>query len=163
MENTATILRSTLVASALSVLLGVACRPRDPEIAESVRSKVSTFAQGISVEVRDGVATLTGEVADSSMRSSVEGTAKGVLGVRSVVNLVRVAQALPVARTPEALREAIAGALEGQGIRGVTVDVDTSMVATLSGYIDIAQDSLALRLAREAGASGVVDRMRVVK
>jgi osmotically-inducible protein OsmY len=115
------------------------------------------------VEVRDGVATLTGEVADSSMRSSVEGTAKGVLGVRSVVNLVRVAQALPVARTPEALREAIAGALEGQGIRGVTVDVDTSMVATLSGYIDIAQDSLALRLAREAGASGVVDRMRVVK
>lgn len=163
MKTTVAVLRSTLVASALSFLLGIACRPRDPDVAESVRSKVSTFAEGIAVEVSKGVATLSGEVADSSLRASVEGTAKGVLGVRSVVNLIRVSPVAPSLRTPEALREAIAGALEGRGIRGVTVVVDSAMVATLSGYIDVAQDSLPRQVAREAGAAGVVDRLRVVK
>jgi hyperosmotically inducible protein len=162
MGNTANLSRPLLAVASL-FLLTVACRMRDPEIAESVRSKVSSLAQGISVEVREGIVTLTGEVADSALRSSIEGMSKGVVGVRSVVNAIRVSPPPPVPATREVVRERILAALEARGIRDVTVDVDTAMVATLSGFIDISKDSLAQAAARDAGASMVIDRMKMVK
>lgn len=162
MGNTANLSRPLLAVVSL-LFLTVACRPRDPEIAESVRSKLSSLAQGISVDVREGIVTLTGEVADSALRASIEGMSKGVVGVRSVVNAIRVSPAPPVPATRETVRERILAALEAEGIRDVTVEVDTAMVATLSGFIEISKDSLAQSAARDAGASKVIDRMKMVK
>lgn len=162
MENTGNLVRP-LLAFVCLIVMAISCRPRDPEVAESVRSKVSSLSQGISVDVRDGIVTLTGEVADSALRSSIEGAAKGVRGVRSVVNALRVAPVLPAPLTRETLRERILAALEARGIRDVKVEVDSSLVATLSGWVELSSDTLAVFAAREAGASRVIDNMKVAK
>jgi osmotically-inducible protein OsmY len=162
MENTGTFMRP-LMASVCLIVVAVSCRPRDPEIAESVRSKVSALAQGISVEVREGIVTLTGEVADSALRASIEGASKGVLGVRSIVNAIRVSPAWPGPLSGESLRERIRASLEARGIRDVKVEVDSALVATLSGWVELSEDTLAVFVAREAGASRVIDNMKVVK
>jgi hyperosmotically inducible protein len=161
MGNTENLVRPMLASVCLIVLV-MSCRPRDPEIADSVRSKVSSLAQGISVEVRQGVVTLTGEVADSALRSSIEGASKGVLGVRSIVNAIRVSPP-PAPLTRETLRERILASLEVRGIRDVKVEVDSALVATLSGWVELSLDTLAIFAAREAGASRVIDNMKVVK
>lgn len=162
MGNTENLVRP-MWAAVCVIVLALSCRPRDPEIAESVRSKVSALARGISVEVRDGIVTLTGEVADSALRSSIEWASKGVLGVRSIVNAIRVSPAPPAPLTRETLRERILASLEARGIRDVKVEVDSALVATLSGWVELSRDTLAVFAAREAGASNVIDNMKVVK
>ena len=152
-----------MLAAVCLMVIAVSCRPRDPEIAESVRSKVSSLAQGISVEVRQGIVTLTGEVGDSALRASIEGASKGVLGVRSIVNAIRVSPAESGPLTRETLRERILASLEARGIRDVKVEVDSALVATLSGWVELSRDTLAVFAAREAGASRVIDNMKVVK
>ena len=62
-----------------------ACKPKDADIEKNVAGAISAYP-GVSVTVTDGVATLTGEVADESTRSTVETAAKSVKGVKSVNN-----------------------------------------------------------------------------
>lgn len=162
MENTGNLVRP-LLAFVCLIVMAISCRPRDPEVAESVRSKVSSLSQGISVDVRDGIVTLTGEVADSALRSSIEGAAKGVRGVRSVVNAILVRPALPEPLTREALRERILASLGARGMRDVKVEVDSALVVTLTGWVEVSGDTLAVFVAREAGASRVIDNLKVVK
>lgn len=41
---------------------------------------------GVSVSVKDGVATISGEVADEATKMAVETAAKGIKGVKSITN-----------------------------------------------------------------------------
>ncbi|MBK9328103.1 MAG: BON domain-containing protein [Sphingobacteriales bacterium] len=68
------------------VLCFTACKPKDADIKKAVEQKISAIAEGITVEVTDGVATLTGEFKDEAAMLAAEEAIKGIKGLKSVVN-----------------------------------------------------------------------------
>ena len=67
----------------------------DADIKTSVDNAIAanTSLSGANTDVKDGVVTLTGEVKDDAAKASTETVVKGVKGVKSVVNNLRVAPA----------------------------------------------------------------------
>ncbi|MEJ7610599.1 MAG: BON domain-containing protein [Ferruginibacter sp.] len=73
----------TIAAAMLFTVAFSGCKPKDADIQTSVQSKQMT---GVTVAVKDGVATLTGEVADEAAKMKAEEMAKAEKGVKSVMN-----------------------------------------------------------------------------
>ncbi|RYY49581.1 MAG: BON domain-containing protein [Chitinophagaceae bacterium] len=69
------------------------CKPKDADIKANVEKalKDNPAGTGVMVMVNEGVATLSGEVADPAAQASVASTAQGVKNVKSVVNNTTVA------------------------------------------------------------------------
>ena len=90
-----------LVALALSVF-AAACGKKDTDIQKAVQDKLTADGvTGVTASVKDGVATLSGEVADISVKNKAETSAKGVDGVKSVTNSITL-KPLPTP-TPQSL------------------------------------------------------------
>lgn len=71
----------------LSVVM-VSCKPKDADIKTAVEKAVAALpdASGVTIEVKDGVATITGQFKDEAAKAAAEAAAKAVKGVKSVVN-----------------------------------------------------------------------------
>ncbi|MGL6266322.1 MAG: BON domain-containing protein, partial [Chitinophagaceae bacterium] len=76
-----------MLGMALAVtIIFAACKPSDAAIAEAVKTKISSVTSGLVVDVKEGVVTLTGQVADDATKAAVESALQGIKGVKSVVN-----------------------------------------------------------------------------
>lgn len=145
---------------AVSVLF-TACKPNDAAIAESVKTKVAAVAQGLGVDVKDGVVTLSGQVTDEATRTAVEAALKGVKGVKSVVNSLTVPP--PVVINPDdTLRSAIQASFDAKGIKGITAAVSNGEV-TLTGDAKKADLAKIMQAANEAKPKKVVNNIKVAK
>jgi osmotically-inducible protein OsmY len=132
-----------LKQTALAVVLvaGIAtgmtsCKSQEKKDAET-KSKIEAAVPGVTVTVKDGVATLNGEMADDAAKAAAEEAAQKVDGVKSVVNNTTVAPPLPapapvVINPDEALTAAAAAAIKEY--TGVTAAVKDGIV-TLTGEI----------------------------
>ncbi len=141
---------------ALVALTGVACKsgPSDAELTASVKTKLaadSTIpAAKVSVDTKDGVVTLSGEVDNAAVKSKAESIAKGVEGVKSVADNLTVKPAPPMmANNDAATKKAIEDNLTKAKITGITVTV-TDGVATLAGTVAKGQLIKARQAADEA-------------
>jgi osmotically-inducible protein OsmY len=69
-------------------VLFFSCKPKDSDVQTKITEKFAATPEctGASASVMDGVATLTGEVKDDACKNVAETTAKGIKGVKSVVN-----------------------------------------------------------------------------
>lgn len=69
-------------------VLFFSCKPKDSDVQTKITEKFAATPEctGASASVMDGVATLTGEVKDDACKNMAETTAKGIKGVKSVVN-----------------------------------------------------------------------------
>ena len=109
---------------------------KDADVKTAVDNAIaaSPNLSGTYVDVKDGVATLTGEVKDEAARSAAETTAKGVKGVKSVVNNLTVAPApAPVVITADdPLRTSVDATVKTYP--GVSATVNDGVV-TLTGSI----------------------------
>lgn len=116
-----------------SVLLTSCKGPSDSDIQKSVNEKIASNA-GVSATVTDGVVTLTGECADPNCSTTSETAAKGVKGVKSVVNNITVAPPpAPVEITADdPLKKGVDDALSNYS--GVTATVADGVI-TLRGDI----------------------------
>ena len=73
-------------ASLVTLSLALAgCAPKDADLKAGANRAVASVP-GVTVEVTNGVATISGEFADEASRASTEALVKGVKGVKSVVN-----------------------------------------------------------------------------
>lgn len=64
-----------------------ACGKSDADLLKAANDKLSADkVVGVTVAVKDGVATLTGEVADAAVKSKAEASVKAVEGIKSVTN-----------------------------------------------------------------------------
>ena len=90
-----------VAVTTFSIMTGCKSKPKDADIRTSVEKALNANGQtsGLSVDVREGVATINGQVADEAAKSSVTSTASGVKGVKSVQNNVVVSA--PVVITPD--------------------------------------------------------------
>jgi osmotically-inducible protein OsmY len=81
---------SLLLASALMVL-APSCKkkPTDAELKTKVEAAVAAMP-GLMVDVKDGVAIISGQVADDAAKSTAEAAVKAVEGISSVTNSLTV-------------------------------------------------------------------------
>lgn len=78
-----------LAVMMIAIAVGfVSCKPKDADIKTAVEQAISAIpdAAGATIEVKDGVATISGEFKDEAAKAAAEAAAKAVKGVKSVVN-----------------------------------------------------------------------------
>jgi osmotically-inducible protein OsmY len=150
----------TLVIS----LLFTACKPSDSAIAESVKSKISAVTQGLMVDVKEGVVTLSGQVPDDATKAAVESALQGIKGVQSIVNNITVPPPPPpvVINPDDVLRSTIQAAFDAQGIKGITAAVNNGEV-TLTGDVKKADLQKVMQAANESKPKKVVNQMKIIK
>lgn len=116
----------------------VSCKPKDADIKTAVEQAISAIpdAAGATIEVKDGIATITGEFKDETARIAAETAAKAVKGVKSVVNNGTVTAPVVVApvevSADAALISAVADAVKD--FSTVKADVKDGII-TLTGEI----------------------------
>jgi hyperosmotically inducible periplasmic protein len=139
-----------LVLSIAAMMALSACKGvTDADLQKSAMEKVANPA--VTVAVKDGVATLTGELADQAAIDKAMAAAK-VEGVKSVVVTglkVKPTPAPIVAATNPMLKGDIEKALAAKGFKDVTVDVTTTP-ATLRGSYPKAKIAEVMQAAQAA-------------
>lgn len=145
-------------------ILFTACKPSDSAIAESVKSKISAVTQGLTVDVKEGVVTLTGQVADDATKAAVESALQGIKGVNSVVNNITVPPPPPPVQInpDDVLRTTIQAAFDAQGIKGITAAVSNGEV-TLTGDVKKADLQKVMQVANESKPKKVINQMKIIK
>jgi len=157
--------RNLLIITGLLFMVA-ACSTSDASIAESVKSKVSTVA-GVSVDVKDGVVTLSGQVADDASKAAAEAALKDVKGVKSVVNNLTVPPPPPppppvVINPDDVLRSGLESAFATKGITGITATVVNGEV-TLTGNVKKADLTKVMQAANELKPKKVYNKMTIIK
>lgn len=111
------------------------CKPKDADIEKSLSTALGAYP-GVQVTVADGVATLSGEVADDATKSAAETAAKSVKHVKSVTNNLTVKPPpAPVVINPDTtLQETAAAAISALNLPKVQAAVADGVI-TLTGEI----------------------------
>lgn len=82
-------LTKVLMAVAIAATVSfVSCKPKDADIKASIDEAIKTNPDmsGLSADVKDGVATLTGTCKDDGCRAKCTDAVKGMKGVKEVVD-----------------------------------------------------------------------------
>ena len=151
----------TILMLALAVM-AAACGKSDADLATAVNDKLRTDGvTGVTASVKDGVATLTGEVADVTVKTKAENSAKTVEGIKSVTNNVTT-RPLPVA-TPAAADPALTGKitenLKNAGCTGANVTVSGGTV-TVTGTVPSAKYAECIQVIQQSGITGIVNNLQ---
>jgi osmotically-inducible protein OsmY len=151
----------TILMLALAVM-AAACGKSDQDLATSVNDKLRTDGvTGVTASVKDGVATLTGEVADVTVKTKAENSAKTVEGIKSVTNNVTT-RPLPVA-TPAAADPALTGKitenLKNAGCTGANVTVSGGTV-TVTGTVPSAKYAECIQVIQQSGITGIQNNLQ---
>ena len=151
----------TVMTLAIALFMS-ACGKSDADLTKAATDKLAADkVTGVTVAVKDGVATLSGEVANVTVRSQAETSVKAVDGIKSVdvskVTLKPLPTPAPV--SPDKMNEGIINeALKKKGITGVTVTVANGEV-TLSGTVDKAKVVEVMQVANEAKVGKVINHL----
>jgi hyperosmotically inducible periplasmic protein len=159
--------RKTIISLAcLSLALWVmACNkgPDDAAITTGVKARIAAdspaLANAVTVVTTEGVVTLSGAVDSEVVKTKVEQDAKGVVGVKSVINNLTVKPAITFS-ADTTIKNAVMANLTKRNITGVTVDVVNGEV-TLKGSIARAQLQQAMMAANDAKPKKVNNQMTI--
>jgi hyperosmotically inducible protein len=161
------ILSLFLTVILISSLVG--CKPSDEKITTAVKAALSTnpSLSPVSVNVKDGIVTLTGEVETDELKSLAESSLAGLKGVKSITNSLTVK---PKGPTAEELKKMAEDALLSKvnenfatyKVEGITATVSDGVV-TLTGEITRANLQNAMKAAMESGATKVENKMTIKK
>ncbi|MBP6003632.1 MAG: BON domain-containing protein [Pyrinomonadaceae bacterium] len=149
----------TLFTLAIALFIS-ACGKSDADLTKAVQDKLSADkVVGVTAAVKDGVATLTGEVADITVKNKAEASAK-VEGIKSVDNKLTLKPVpTPAPPSPDKMLEGtINEGLKKKGITGVNVAVANGEV-TLSGTVDKAKVAEVMMVANESKPSKVINNL----
>ena len=143
-------------------LLLSGCGKSDADLQKAAADKLTADKiSGVSVAVKDGVATLTGQVDDVTVKSRAEASVKAVEGIKSVTSTGITLKPLPTPPpvSPDKMLEGtINESLKKKGITGVTVSVLNGEV-TLTGTVDKAKVPEVMMAANEAKPAKVINNL----
>lgn len=150
----------TVLTLAVALFLS-ACGKSDADLLKAANDKLAADkVTGVTVAVKDGVATLTGEVADVTVKTKAATSVKAVDGIKSVTDSTTT-KPLPTP-PPVSPDKMIQGLLEEKlkkaGIDGVTVAVADGEI-TLSGKVDKAKFSEIMMLANESKPKKIINNL----
>lgn len=149
----------TLFTLAIALFIS-ACGKSDADLTKAVQDKLSADkVVGVTVAVKDGVATLTGEVADITVKNKAEASAK-VEGIKSVDNKLTLKPVpTPAPPSPDKMLEGtINEGLKKKGFTTVTAVVANGEV-TLSGTVDKAKLAEVMAVANETKPKKVINNL----
>lgn len=141
----------TLLCLAAAVFMA-ACGKNDADLKKAVEDKLKADnVAGVTVAVKDGTATLSGEVADAAVKNKAEASAKGVEGIKSVTNgLTTKPLPTPVpAPADPLLKGKLDEALKKAGCT-VTIDVKDGTV-TATGTVPDAKFGECVQIISQSG------------
>ncbi len=153
----------TVLSLAVVLFLGACGGNSDAEMQTAAADalKGDTTTSDVIVSVNEGVASISGEVADEAAKAKAE-TLANVEGIKSVTNNVTVKEAMmpePMAEgTDMMVKDKMETALKAKGCDGATVDVKDG-VATLRGTVATAKFGECVMAANEAGAKKVENQL----
>lgn len=146
----------------------VSCKPKDADIQTAVEAKLKTMPDmltGATVDVKDGVATLSGECKDEMCKAACEKAAGEVKGVKSVVNNFTLpAPPPPPAAAPASLTTVLDAATQQKvkdglkDIKGVAVEFDGEK-AVLSGEVTKADRMKIMQMLSSAKVKSDVTKL----
>lgn len=136
-----------------------ACGKSDADLTKAATDKLAADkVVGVTVTVKDGVATLTGEVENVTVKTKAEASAK-VEGIKSIDSKLTVKPPPPPVVSPDKMIEGtILESLKKKGFTTVTVTVANGTV-TLGGTVDKAKVAEVMMVANEAKAGKVVNNL----
>jgi hyperosmotically inducible periplasmic protein len=118
---------------------------------------------GVTAAVKDGVATLTGDVTDVIVKAKAEASVRSIAGIKSVSNTVNVKA--PAATPPPGdpvLQAKLDEALRKVGCTGATASINEGVI-TLSGTVPEAKYAECMIAAQESGAGKVDNQLKKSK
>ncbi|HEX3101390.1 MAG TPA: BON domain-containing protein [Pyrinomonadaceae bacterium] len=140
-----------------------ACGKSDADLTKAATDKLTADKiTGVTVAVKDGVATLTGEVADQSVKAKAEASVKTVDGIKSVTNNCTLKPLpTPAPVSPDKMLEGTVNeALKKKNITGVTVSVADGVI-TLTGTVEKAHLAEVMAAAQETKPKKVENKLTV--
>jgi len=153
----------TILSLAIALFIGACGGKSDTDLQKAVQDKLAADkVTGVTVAVKDGVATLTGEVADITVKTKAEASAKTVEGIKSVTSTVTT-KPLPTPPPPSAdkmLEGTVNQALQKKNITGITVTVLNGEV-TLTGTVERAKLAEVMAAANETKPKKVNNQLTV--
>lgn len=154
------------VIAILATISFVSCKPKDADIKAAVEKalKADPMMSSTTVDVRDGVATISGECKDDACRESCEKTVAAIKGVKSVVNNCAVAPPPPPPPPPasmitmldEATQQKVKDGLKD--IKGVTVEFSEDK-AVLTGSVTKADRMKIMQMLASAKVKSDVSKL----
>jgi hyperosmotically inducible periplasmic protein len=151
----------TILTLAAALFLA-ACGKSDADLQKAAADKLTADkVTGVTVAVKDGTASLSGEVADITVKTKAEASVKAVEGIKSVDSSQLKLKPLPTPEpvSPDKMLEGtINEALKKKNISGVTVSVKDGEV-TLSGTVDKAKVAEVMMAANEAKPKKVINNL----
>ena len=141
-----------------SSVTGCKSKMKDADVKSAAEAALAANPdlKGLSVDIKDGIATLSGEVKDASAQAAAQTAVAAVKGVKSVQNNVSIAAPPPpVAITPD---DPLAA-----GVRDATKDFPTVTASVKDGIITVsgelkADDWKRLKMALDGLKPKKVDR-----
>ncbi len=150
------------VLSIAAVMFIAACGKSDADLQKSVADKLAADGvTGVTATVNGGVATLTGQVADITVKNKAEASARAVEGIKSVTNSLTL-KPVPVA-TPVATDDALTGKIKENLIKAGCTTVSISVVGgkmTATGDVPNAKYAECIRVINEAGGTGFDNQLK---
>ncbi len=150
------------VLSLAIVLLLVACGKSDADLQKAVAAKLAADnVAGVTVAVKDGVATLSGEVADITVKNKAVASAKTVEGVKSVSDSTTLRPSptpVPAPADPM-LKGKVEENLKKAGCTGATVAIANGTV-TLTGTVPDAKYAECIKVVNESGAGKLNNQLQ---
>lgn len=141
-----------------------ACGKSDADLQKAATDKLAAEkVAGVTVAVKDGVATLTGEVADITVKNKAEAAVKGVEGIKSVTNnaTLKPLPPPPSMTTDDAMLQGkIEENIKKLGIANVKPQVKDGEV-TLTGEVSKADLAKVMQAANEAKPKKVNNSLTV--
>ena len=134
--------RGLVSAVTLSFALALAaCAPKDADIKAAADTAIGGVS-GVSVAVTNGVATISGEFADETTRTSTTAKVAAVKGVKSVADSSTIAPPPVVISPDDALRTSVTAALAAFPTLTATI---ADGVITLNGEIKKSELPMAMQ------------------
>jgi len=153
------------VLTLAAALFFIACGGKsDSDLTKAGADKLAADKiAGVSVAVKDGNATLTGEVADITFKTKAEASVKSVDGIKGVTNNISL-KPPPPAPTPagddKMLEGTVSEAIKKAGVTGVTVAVSNGEV-TLTGSVSKADLTKVMQAASSVNPKKVNNQLTV--
>jgi osmotically-inducible protein OsmY len=150
---------SLSIIAAAMLLTGIAsCGPKDAEVKMAVET-ILKDNPGVMVDVKDGVATLSGKFTDDATKAAAENAIKAVSGVKSVVDNATVTPPAPPS-ADESLKSSVSAAL--QPYSGLNASVQDG-VLMLSGTLKKQDLPKVMQLLSALHPKKIVNKATIIK
>ena len=160
--------KMTIAAALMLAVAFTSCKPKDSEIKTNVETalKADMKMASTTVDVKDGVVTLSGECTDAECKAKCETTAAAVKGVKPpVVNNLTVAVSAPVVETAPASTTTMLDAATQQKVKDGLKDMPSVSVtfaddkAVLAGEATKAQRMTIMQMLAAAKVKSDVSKL----